>query len=186
MSLDVRVRYTKMVIKESFIELVNEKPFHSITIKEVCERALINRSTFYKHYQNTYDWKEQMEKSLLENANALFAECDTGDLAGILKRRFEEMKENERLYRMAASSNFESTVMEEMVSLIIEKTDEETRKSHQISPDVEYERRWDCYYLIKGCLGAVECWLKDGMHEEPEALAQFMIDKIYASGLFLF
>ena len=40
-------------------DLVKEKPFHSITLKEVCERAEINRSTFYKHYKDTYDWKEQ-------------------------------------------------------------------------------------------------------------------------------
>ena len=72
--------------------------------------------------------------------------------------------------------------MEEMVSLIIEKTDEETRKSRQISPDTDYTRRGDCYYLIKGCLSAMECWVQDGMCEEPAALAKYMTQKICASG----
>ena len=182
MGLDARVRYTRMVIKESFIDLVEEKPFHNITLKEVCERAEINRSTFYKHYKDTYDWKEQTEDSFLEDVNALFVQCDTDDVTGILERQFEEMKKNERLYRMVASPNFESTVMEEMVSLIIQRTDEETRRSRKISQDTDYTRRWDCYYLIKGCLGAMECWVHDGMREEPAALAKYMAQKIYASG----
>ena len=46
---------TKKMIRTALIELMQEKPFSSITIKELCERADINRTTFYKHYgdQNT-------------------------------------------------------------------------------------------------------------------------------------
>jgi len=45
MAEDARTRYTKMMIKNSFIQLVQEKPFAKITLKEVCSLAGINHST---------------------------------------------------------------------------------------------------------------------------------------------
>ena len=52
MKTDARVRYTVHMIQNIFLELLKEKPVAKITVKEICERAEINRSTFYKHYQD--------------------------------------------------------------------------------------------------------------------------------------
>ena len=45
-----RVTMTKLLLKTALIELMQEKPFPQITIKELCERADLNRTTFYLHY----------------------------------------------------------------------------------------------------------------------------------------
>ena len=45
-----RVKMTKLLLKTALIELMQEKPFSQITIKELCERADLNRTTFYLHY----------------------------------------------------------------------------------------------------------------------------------------
>lgn len=50
MKSDARVRYTKMVIKNSFVKLLAKKPLEKVTVKETCELSEINRATFYKHY----------------------------------------------------------------------------------------------------------------------------------------
>ena len=44
-----RVTMTKMLLKTALIELMQEKPFQQITIKELCEQADLNRTTFYLH-----------------------------------------------------------------------------------------------------------------------------------------
>ena len=49
---DARVRYTKMVVKESLMELLRVKPVAKVTVTEICERAGINRATFYAHYSD--------------------------------------------------------------------------------------------------------------------------------------
>ena len=43
---DARVRYTKMVVKSSLLELMQTKPVAKITVTEICEKAGINRATF--------------------------------------------------------------------------------------------------------------------------------------------
>ncbi len=52
---DRRVRVTKMILRDSLVELMREKPLHEISIKAICEQADINRSTFYHHYGSQYD-----------------------------------------------------------------------------------------------------------------------------------
>jgi AcrR family transcriptional regulator len=48
--LDPRYQKTHKLLQDSFMGLINEKPYHKITILEIADRAQINRSTFYLHY----------------------------------------------------------------------------------------------------------------------------------------
>ena len=48
----------------ALLELMNQFPFEKITVKTICDRAGVNRSTFYAHYTDIYDMIEQMENNL--------------------------------------------------------------------------------------------------------------------------
>lgn len=51
---DPRIRRTRGYIKDSFLDLLSEKNFKSITVREITERAEVNRATFYDHYEDKY------------------------------------------------------------------------------------------------------------------------------------
>lgn len=59
---DYRTRVTKMLIRKAFTDMLKEKPIQSITIKELCETAGINRGTFYSHYSDIYDLLEKWKR----------------------------------------------------------------------------------------------------------------------------
>lgn len=61
---DRRVQYTRKVITDTFLDLLSEKPFEKITVKEICEIADVNRGTFYGHYKDTYDLLEQVQQEV--------------------------------------------------------------------------------------------------------------------------
>jgi AcrR family transcriptional regulator len=52
--LDPRVRRTRGLILQSFEGLLAEKNFESISVQDVTDKALINRATFYAHFQDKY------------------------------------------------------------------------------------------------------------------------------------
>lgn len=52
--LDPRVRRTRGYIKGAFRQLLDEKSFKAITVREITERAEVNRATFYAHYEDKY------------------------------------------------------------------------------------------------------------------------------------
>lgn len=52
---DLRVRRTCMLLSEAFLRLIEKKPFESLTVQEICDEAMVHRSTFYTHFEDKYD-----------------------------------------------------------------------------------------------------------------------------------
>ena len=63
--MDIRIEKTKTAIHNTFLELRSKKPLEKITIKELCEKAQINKSTFYSHYRDIYDLSDQLETDVV-------------------------------------------------------------------------------------------------------------------------
>ena len=61
---DLRVRKTKKAISDAFMALLLEKPIEDMTVNELCDKAGVRRTTFYKHYRDKYDYIASFAKSL--------------------------------------------------------------------------------------------------------------------------
>ena len=65
--MDIRIEKTKQSIINAFIEIRSRKEVERITVKELCEKARINKSTFYAHYKDIYDLSDQLETELVDS-----------------------------------------------------------------------------------------------------------------------
>lgn len=65
--MDLRIEKTENAIRNAFIQLRAKKALEKITIKELCEAALIHKSTFYSHYRDIYDLSDTMETEVVKN-----------------------------------------------------------------------------------------------------------------------
>lgn len=65
--MDLRIEKTKRSIINSFLEMRSKKELEKITVKELCEKAQINKSTFYSHYHDVYDLSEQLETEVVNS-----------------------------------------------------------------------------------------------------------------------
>ena len=63
----LRIEKTKKNIINAFIEMRSKKDIEKITVKELCEKAQINKSTFYSHYHDIYDLSEQLETEVVDS-----------------------------------------------------------------------------------------------------------------------
>lgn len=63
---DRRIRRTRQVIQDALIALIREKGFETVTVQEIVDRADVNRSTFYFHFQDKYDLLEQSNREMLQ------------------------------------------------------------------------------------------------------------------------
>ena len=70
--MDRRIRYTKMFLKDSLLELLQKKPLSRITVTELCQMAEINRSTYYVYYKDPLD---QLESLVTENSFSSYTAC---------------------------------------------------------------------------------------------------------------
>lgn len=55
--VDLRVRRTYKLLWEALEELLSQpgQEFSSVTVNQICEKAMVHRTTFYKHFEDKYD-----------------------------------------------------------------------------------------------------------------------------------
>ena len=99
----------------ALINLLEKKEFEYITIKEICDLAGVNRSTFYLHYENTFDLLQETTKYIFDkhlsyysyNTKGIseqFVSCDLGELVFITNEYIVPyltfVKENQRVFKV--------------------------------------------------------------------------------------
>lgn len=157
---------------EALLALLEKKDFAYINIREICALAEVNRSTFYLHYENTWDLLQES----LEYMHGEFLSCFRQENMGIIEKLQtcpkEEMvfitpeyllpyltfiKEHQRLFRatMERPGSFSTQetynkMFRYIFSPILERFE---------VPEVERPYRMDFY--VKGIAGVVERWLED-------------------------
>ena len=72
-SNDRRIRYTRYALQNALIDCMQRKPFNRITVREICETADINRSTFYMHYKDIYELLDEIEEQVYQEIDAIFS-----------------------------------------------------------------------------------------------------------------
>lgn len=87
--IDRRTIYTVNVIKDNFLELIQDKPYSKISIKEICKVADISRSTFYLHFKSIND----VLNAILDDA----IKMTSPDYLKISNFSIDYLKENESL-----------------------------------------------------------------------------------------
>lgn len=74
--MDLRIIKTKKNIREAFLELRKKHSVDEIKVNELCKQAMINKTTFYNHYQDVYELSEELEQEVLQNFYANFKDMD--------------------------------------------------------------------------------------------------------------
>lgn len=64
---NLKILKSKLTIKRAMLELLTEKPFEHITIKDISDKAMVGRSKFYYHYLDKYDLVDNLIKDSLED-----------------------------------------------------------------------------------------------------------------------
>jgi len=100
---DLRVIKTMKNIRESFISLLQYKCFNDITVQNILDTALINRTTFYKYYKDKYDLAEQLAVEYLELSmfylNERFQEITDDNLLITAKKIYNHLLEQKPLIK---------------------------------------------------------------------------------------
>ena len=74
--MDLRVMKTKKNIREAFLELRKKHSLDEIKVNALCEKAMVNKTTFYNHYQDIYELSEELEAEVLDSFFDNFKDID--------------------------------------------------------------------------------------------------------------
>lgn len=107
---DVRVTKTQRSISEALLALLRDRSFSKITINDICEEAMVSRSTFYSHFEDKY---RLLKFCMEELQSRLFRDFHDKDLRLLLLTLLENIKANEKTLRnlLVAELDFELVEM---------------------------------------------------------------------------
>lgn len=91
--IDRRVVKTKKAIYSAFAQLLLEKDVNAITIKDIADRADINRKTFYNYYAGIYELIEEIENKILYSFEQALMDVNIADALHNPNRLFNELTE---------------------------------------------------------------------------------------------
>ena len=123
--MDRRVRKTQQAITKATVELLLTTPINRLTIKEICNKADISRSTFYLHYYDASDVIEQLYNDITINISKLLDKYDFAQVLlnpeNFIVAIVDFIKQNSSLYSMLLLNDYHSDFRRRLKNMLQKK-----------------------------------------------------------------
>ena len=139
MKTDLRIVKTKNSLYYALIELLKEKTFEEIKVSNICEKALINRSTFYSHYNDKYELFVDLINTLKDSLKTELKEIEEDNLKDyylkMIKVFLNHIEGKEDIYKSILVNNRSSIIMDMIYDTITEDINERTNNNDKGVPN---------------------------------------------------
>lgn len=177
---DRRIRRTKKLLKQALAQLMDEKDFKDITVKDITERADLNRGTFYLHYTDTYDILNKIEDEILKNIQNMIDQniekTNASDsVIPALKPIAEYIMENADICRCLINNKASVDFIEKFQNLIYDNCSDIIKRRHNVKDSKQNE--FYLSFITLGIIGMVKKWLDTKPMVSAEEIVVF-VDQI--------
>ncbi|MFC2662375.1 MAG: TetR/AcrR family transcriptional regulator [Eubacterium sp.] len=164
---DLRVQKTYMALFQAFRELIQEKSFESLTVRELCDKAMVRTATFYKHFSDKYDFFAFMVQELRDDMQP---ESGISSMSGkeyylqLIRNGLTFLERNKALIQVVDSDNMMSIIagtsrnryLDELVRHL--KQDQASGHSLAAEPEILAE-------LLLGSMNQISRWWISNMEQ---------------------
>lgn len=177
---------TAILFDEALIYLLEKKDIEYITIKEICKKAGVNRSTFYLHYENVNDLVEETLNYINEKFIKYFNENSKDFIDKIKKSSLEELnliekkyltpyltfiKDNKRIFKasfnnpngLKTSTRYNHLKKYVLIPILNRFNVEEKEKDYILT------------FYINGIMAIIKNWLKKDCKDEINVIEDIII-----------
>ena len=169
-----RISLTKELVRRALIRLLKTQPLHKISIRQLCEIAGINRTTFYNHYGSQYDVLAEIRDGYLKDVAAAIETADPRDRERVWDRValvFAYMESNLEISRLLIQTNIDETFAQRLFSLPqIEELLIQSLKD--ASPAARQEM---IAFAIYGSYKLIQDWLSQPSRRSPREMADLVL-----------
>ena len=170
---DARIRRTRDALGDALVALMQEKPFETITVQDVLDRANVGRSTFYSHYSDKDDLLMSDAEEFFESISLLLSlRGDKSDRVFPVQEFFSHIIEAKQFLDALMSSGKFHDNMElarGQFARGIERRLSELARAQSVPAD---ERPAIAFAHAGALLSLLEWWIDRGMKQQPAEMDQ--------------
>jgi AcrR family transcriptional regulator len=168
--VDRRVLKSQEAIKKAVLELMTEKSFDDITIRDISDRANVNRGTIYLHYMDKFDLLDKIIEEHISNLREL---CQSASEMTFKEGNyvwFEYFANNHLFFSTMLNTKSAAYFRSRFLDLVVQEYKAEVDitqgKNRGLSEDVILQ------FFGAAVVGAVEWWFMNGMPLPPRVMAE--------------
>ncbi|SFB63019.1 transcriptional regulator, TetR family [Cohnella sp. OV330] len=168
--MDRRVLKSQEAIKRAIIELMTEKSFDDITIRDISDRANVNRGTIYLHYMDKYDLLDKLIEEHIGNLREL---CHSASEMTFQEGNyvwFEYFAANHLFFTTMLNTKSAAYFRSRFLDLVVQEykveVDVTDGQNEGLSEDIILQ------FFGAAVVGAVEWWFRNGMLLSPRVMAE--------------
>ncbi len=178
--MDTRILNTKKKVTNTLLVLLETQHIEDITVLELCEKADINRTTFYKYYKDVDDLVLKIENSLINDLKQSITEIKRNYLISFTGNILDTICTRKETYTRLLGENGDHTFLRRILRLVYNESIEEWQKLLKKASREDLDKIYS--FIVDGSVGIIRNWIKNGCQDDPKNIAIF-INKICMSGL---
>jgi AcrR family transcriptional regulator len=178
--MDLRVRRTRKLLWEALMAEMSECAFEEITVTDICERAMVHRTTFYKHYEDKYALLEQGTRQMY---SALVAEAEHAPPSAYspdnpppyFVRLFEHVAEHQQFYRLMLCGEGIGRFQKLVKDYIAEVAETNLQALMPANQPSAFPLAMHVQFFAGAVLSLLAWWLENDMPLTPRQMAQYLL-----------
>lgn len=173
-----RVALTKRLLKDAVMELLKKKHISRISVSEVCQRAEINRTTFYRHYQTPHDILLEIELDFVKRFYELPVNTSqTADMRSLAARMCRFLYDSRETARVFIRNNTDSDLTQISQNLADDFLASRKVLYKGAAADADTLRLLNTYFT-HGVYALVRKWIMEDINKSPEDIADLILGSL--------
>ena len=173
MKTDLRIIKTNNTLYDALINLLKEKTFEEIKVSDICQKALVNRSTFYAHFNDKYELFMSLINSLKESLQIELKSIEETNLKDYYLKMIEvflnHIEGKEQIYKSILINNRSSIIMDMIYDTITEDINQKVTKNDKDVPNEIFT----AYYLGAIVNTGIE-WFKNDKKYSKDQMIEYL------------
>lgn len=174
---DPRILRTRQLLKDAFIDLLQEMDIEKISVNRLAERATVNRVTFYLHYRDIPDMMDKLAEEMYEDIrNAMNSKQldNRGEETKylIILNLLEHIAEHSKFYKVVLGSRRTPAFTEPLQRMMSETVTNRLEEDQAVLAEMGLQQDIMVWYLSSALLGTIVSWLRHDMPYTPQYLAR--------------
>lgn len=174
-----RVRLTKKLFKNSLVELLKNNSIYNISVTELCNKAELNRSTFYKYYENIFDVMSDIEYDVINKGGKCIKEINGKDINDIYKsvdELLQNIKQNKDAYFVIINQENDPEFYKNMLKKVIDFFKHQTTL---LNINIKENENYIYSYIISGSASIIKDWINLNFDKPSMEISKLICDTAY-------
>lgn len=166
-----RIRITKSMLKNALLDLLTNQPIGKITVYSLCEKAEINRTTFYKYYGSPYELLDEIETDYFRELEHCLTENNEKGGNGLASALLF-LEGEQKNWRVLINTIHDEEFAQRLFNLpVIRRLLDQSIDDASLESQRDYIRLFICH----GGYAIIRQWLNKNNREKPEEIAALIL-----------